>query len=152
MLLDSHPYIGWYCYTYKLIRNKPADEQQEVRIRLYVDLQHDQWTYSLSTAEEIAVIIPEKEVHHTWQRCDVTGKRRTTWVNKPEQSFIWCSLLCSNISKGREWIVSKNSNPWCSTKRTREEWKTKRWKAAGSLTGGLWYILLYLLLLSSCQR
>ena len=65
MLLDSHPYIGWYCYTYKLIRNKPADEQQEVRIRLYVDLQHDQWTYSLSTAEEIAVIIPEKEVHHT---------------------------------------------------------------------------------------
>ena len=36
MLLDSHPYIGQYCYVYKLIRDKLADEQQEVRIRLYV--------------------------------------------------------------------------------------------------------------------
>ena len=38
MLLDSHSYIGQYCHAYELIRDKPADEQQEVRIRLYVDL------------------------------------------------------------------------------------------------------------------
>jgi len=38
ILLDSHLYIGQYCHVYELIRNKPADEQQEVRIRLHVDL------------------------------------------------------------------------------------------------------------------
>jgi len=27
MLLDSHPYIGWYHYAYELIRDKPVDEQ-----------------------------------------------------------------------------------------------------------------------------
>jgi len=58
MLLDSHLYIGQYCHAYELIRDKPADEQQEVRIRLHVDLQHDQQTHNLSTAEEITVIIP----------------------------------------------------------------------------------------------
>ena len=42
MLLDSHPYIGQYYHAYKLIRDKLADEQQEVRTRLYVDLQHNQ--------------------------------------------------------------------------------------------------------------
>jgi len=39
MLLDSHPYIGRYRYAYELIKEKPADEQQEVKIRLYVNLQ-----------------------------------------------------------------------------------------------------------------
>jgi len=64
MLLDSHLYIGWYHYVYELIRDKPADKQQEVRIRLYVNLQHDQQTHNLSTAEEITVIILEEGVHH----------------------------------------------------------------------------------------
>jgi len=76
MLLDSHPYIGWYHYVYELIRDKPADKQQEVRIRLHVDLQHDQWTHSLPTAEEIAVIIPEEEVHHTLDNRDVVLQAR----------------------------------------------------------------------------
>jgi len=39
MLLDSHPYIGQYRYAYELIKEKPADEQQEVTIRLHVNLQ-----------------------------------------------------------------------------------------------------------------
>jgi len=41
MLLDSHSYISWYCHIYELIRDKLVDKQQKVRIRLYVDLQHD---------------------------------------------------------------------------------------------------------------
>jgi len=71
MLLDSHPYIGQYYYVYELIRDKPVDKQQEIRIRLHVDLQHDQWTYNLSTTEEIAVIIPEKGVYHVIDNRDV---------------------------------------------------------------------------------
>jgi len=39
MLLDSHPYIGQYRHAYKLIKEKLADEQQEVTIRLHVNLQ-----------------------------------------------------------------------------------------------------------------
>ena len=42
ILLDSHPYIGQYHHAYELIRDKPADEQQEVRIKLHIDLQHNQ--------------------------------------------------------------------------------------------------------------
>jgi len=61
MLLDIHSYIDWYCYVYKLIREGPVDKQQEIRIRLHIDLK----THNLSTVEEIAVIIPEKEVYHT---------------------------------------------------------------------------------------
>ena len=71
MLLDSHPYIGWYHYAYELIRDKPVDEQQEVRIRLHVDLQHNQWTHSLPAAEEIAVIIPEERVYHILDNRDM---------------------------------------------------------------------------------
>ena len=38
MLLDNHPYIGEYYYAYELIRDKPVDKQQKIRIRLHVDL------------------------------------------------------------------------------------------------------------------
>jgi len=55
MLLDSHPYIGHYCYTYKLIRKKLVEKQKEIIIRLHVNLQQDQRTYNLPIAEEIAV-------------------------------------------------------------------------------------------------
>jgi len=58
MLLDSHSYIGQYYHAYELIKKKPADEQQGVKIRLHVNLQQDQRTHNLPTAEEIAVIIP----------------------------------------------------------------------------------------------
>jgi len=39
MLLDSHPYIGHYHHAYKLIREKPVEEQEEITIRLHVNLQ-----------------------------------------------------------------------------------------------------------------
>jgi len=71
MLLDSHPYIGRYCHAYELIKEKPADEQQEITIRLHVNLQQDQRTHNLPTAEEIAVIIPEEGVHHVLDNRDV---------------------------------------------------------------------------------
>ena len=71
MLLDSYPYIGRYHHAYELIKEKPADEQQEVTIRLHVNLQQDQRTHNLPTAEEIAVIIPEEGVHHALDNRDV---------------------------------------------------------------------------------
>jgi len=76
MLLDTHLYIDQYCYAYKLIRKKPVDKQQEIRIRLYVDLQHDPRTYNLPTIEEIAVIILEKEVYYTMDNRDVVLQTR----------------------------------------------------------------------------
>ena len=71
MLLDSHPYIGQYRHAYELIKEKPADKQQEVTIRLHVNLQQDQRTHNLPTAEEIAVIIPEEDVYHALDNKDV---------------------------------------------------------------------------------
>ena len=62
MLLDSHPYIGQYHHAYEIIRKKPVEEQKEILIRLHVNLQQDQRTHNLPTAEEIAVIIPEEGV------------------------------------------------------------------------------------------
>jgi len=71
MLLDSHLYIGRYHHAYELIKEKPADEQQEVKIRLHVNLQQDQRTYNLPTAEEIAVIIPEERVYYAVDNRDM---------------------------------------------------------------------------------
>jgi len=71
MLLDSHSYIGRYRHVYELIKEKLADEQQEVTIRLHVNLQQDQRTHNLPTAKEIAVIISEKGVHHVLDNRDV---------------------------------------------------------------------------------
>jgi len=71
MLLDNHPYIGQYRHVYELIKEKPADEQQEVKIRLHVNLQQDQRAHNLLTAEEVAVIIPEEGVHHAMDDRDV---------------------------------------------------------------------------------
>jgi len=41
MLLDNHPYIGHYRHAYELIREKPVEEQEEITIRLHVNLQQD---------------------------------------------------------------------------------------------------------------
>jgi len=70
ILLDNHPYIGHYCHAYELIREKPVEEQKEITIRLHVNLQQDQRTHNLSTAEEIAVI-PEDGVYHALDNRDV---------------------------------------------------------------------------------
>jgi len=76
MLLDSHSYIGRYRYAYELIKEKLADEQQEVKIRLHVNLQQDQRTHNLPTAEEIAVIIPKEGIHHAIDNRDVVLQAR----------------------------------------------------------------------------
>jgi len=76
MLLDNHPYIGHYCYAYKLIREKPVEKQEEIIIRLHVNLQQDQRTHNLSTAEEITVIISEEEVHHAMDNRDMVLQAR----------------------------------------------------------------------------
>jgi len=39
MLLDNHLYIGHYHHAYELIRKKPVEEQEEITIRLHVNLQ-----------------------------------------------------------------------------------------------------------------
>jgi len=76
MLLDSHPYIGHYCHAYELIRKKPVEEQKEISIRLHVNLQQDQRTHNLPTAEKIAVIIPEEGIHHAIDNRDVVLRAR----------------------------------------------------------------------------
>ena len=86
MLLDSYSYIDQYCHAYELIRDKPVDEQQEVKIRLHVNLQHDQWTHNLSTAEEIVVIIPEEGVHHAIDNRDVVLQTRRGWLEQISQN------------------------------------------------------------------
>jgi len=73
ILLDNHPYIGHYRHAYELIREKPVEEQEEITIRLHVNLQQDQRTHNLPTAKEIAVIIPEEGVNHALDnRCKGT--------------------------------------------------------------------------------
>jgi len=76
MLLDSYPYTSQYCHVYELIKEKLVNEQQKVKIRLHVNLQQDQRTHNLPTAEEIAVIIPEEEVHHAMDNRDVVLQAR----------------------------------------------------------------------------
>jgi len=71
MLLDNHPYIGHYCYAYELDREKPVKEQEEITIRLHMNLQQDQRTHNLPTAEEITVIIPENRVYYALDNRDV---------------------------------------------------------------------------------
>ena len=85
MLLDSHLYIGRYRHTYELIREKPVEEQKEITIRLHVNLQQDQRTHNLPTAEEIAVIIPEKGVHHAIDNRNMvlwTRGGRLEWISQ----------------------------------------------------------------------
>jgi len=71
MLLDSHPYIGQYRHIYELIREKPVEEQEEITIRLHMNLQQDQRTHNLPTAEEITVIILEEGMHYAMDNRDV---------------------------------------------------------------------------------
>jgi len=76
MLLDNYLYIGYYYHVYELIRKKLVEEQKEISIRLHVNLQQDQRTHNLPTAEDIAVIIPEEGVHHVIDNRDVVLQAR----------------------------------------------------------------------------
>ena len=76
MLLDNHPYIGHYRYVYELIREKPIKKQEEITIRLHMNLQQDQRTHNLPTTEEIVFIIPEDGVYHALDNRDVVLQAR----------------------------------------------------------------------------
>jgi len=98
MLLNSHPDISQYCHAYELIKKKPADEQQEVTIRLHVNLQQNQRTHSLPTAEEITVIIPEDRVHHVLDNRDIVlwtrgGQFEHISQNSPSYATLYYVLL-----------------------------------------------------------
>jgi len=98
MLLDNHPYIGYYRYAYELIREKPVEEQEEITIRLHVNLQQDQRTHNLPTAKEIAVIIPEEGVYHALDNRDVVlqargGRLEQISQNSPSYSALHYVLL-----------------------------------------------------------
>jgi len=105
MLLDSHPYIGYYRHAYELIREKPVEEQEEITIRLHVNLQQDQRTHNLPTAKEIAVIIPEEGVHHAIDNRDVVLRARGERLerinqNSPSYTALYYVLLFPKKENG----------------------------------------------------
>ena len=105
MLLDSHPYIGYYCHAYELIREKLVEKQEEITIRLYVNLQQDQRTHNLPTAKEIAVIIPEDGIHHALDNRNVVLRAkegRLEWIsqNSPLYSALYYVLLFPKRENG----------------------------------------------------
>jgi hypothetical protein len=59
MLNDTHPYVPLYKQAFQIMSEKPADEQQNVTIRLRADRNQDLRRYNLPTAnDEVAAIIP----------------------------------------------------------------------------------------------
>jgi len=106
MLLDSHPYIGYYCHAYELIREKPVEEQEEIIIRLYVNLQQDQRTHNLPTTEKIAVIIPEEGVHYTIDNRDVVLRAREgrlEWISQNSPSYAALHYVLLFSKKENRW-------------------------------------------------
>ena len=127
MLLDSYPYIGQYQHAYELIKEKPADKQQEVTIRLHINLQQDQRTYNLLTAEEIAVIISKKGVHHVLDNKDVVLWARGEQLeqisqNSPSYAALHYILLFPKGENRQHLRI-----PICSTQ-LREQGKNIRQK------------------------
>ena len=86
MLLDSHPYIGQYHHAYELIKEKPADEQQEITIKLHINLQQNQRTHNLPTVKEIAVIIPKDGVYYALDNRDVVLRTREGRLERISQN------------------------------------------------------------------
>jgi len=93
MLLDNYPYIGYYRHAYELIREKPVEEQEEITIRLHMNLQQDQRTHNLPTAKEIAVIIPKDRVHHAIDNRDVVLRARGEQLEQISQNSSSYSAL-----------------------------------------------------------
>jgi len=106
MLLDSHPYIGHYCHAYELIREKLVEEQEEIPIRLHVNLQQDQRTNNLPTAEEIAVIIPEEGVHYAIDNRDVVLRAKEGRLEQISQNSSSYAALQYVL------LFSKGENRW----------------------------------------
>ena len=59
MLNATHPYVQLYKQAFQIMSEKPADEQQNVSIRLRAERNQDLRRYNLPTAnDEVAAIIP----------------------------------------------------------------------------------------------
>jgi len=106
MLLDNYPYIGHYRHAYELIREKLVEEQEEITIRLHVNLQQDQRTHNLPTAEEIAVIIPEDGIHHALDNRNVVLRAKGEQLeqisqNSPSYSALYYVLLFPKGENGQ---------------------------------------------------
>ena len=72
---------------------------------MHVNLQQDQRTHNLPTAEEIAVIIPEESVHHALDNRDVVlqareGRLEQISQNSPLYSALHYVLLFSKGENG----------------------------------------------------
>jgi len=106
MLLNNYPYIGYYCCAYELIREKPVEKQKKITIRLHVNLQQDQRTHNLPTAEEIAVIIPEKEVHHAINNRDMVLQARgeqLEWISQNSPSYAALHYVLLFLKRENRW-------------------------------------------------
>jgi len=108
MLLDNYLYIDHYCHAYELIREKPVKEQEEITIRLHVNLQQDQRTHNLPTTEEIAVIISEDGVHHALDNKDVVLWARGEQLEQISQNSPLYSALHYIL------LFPKGENGWHS--------------------------------------
>ena len=59
MLNAHHPYVPLYKQAFQIMREKPADEQQDVTVTLRADRNQDMRRYNLPTADdEVAAVIP----------------------------------------------------------------------------------------------
>ena len=72
---------------------------------MHVNLQHDQQTHNLPTAEEIAVIIPKERVHHALDNRDVVlwargGQLEQISQNSPLYAVLHYVLLFPKRENG----------------------------------------------------
>jgi len=105
-LHQSHPYVELYKQAYQIIREKPAEEQQNVVIRLRAERNQDLRRYNLPTANnEVAAIIPGDGSEQYSDHRDIIlrlrqgGLRRISHLN-PSYSSLHYVLLFPNGEDG----------------------------------------------------
>ena len=140
MLLDNYLYISHYHHTYELIREKLVEKQEEITIRLHVNLQQDQRTHNLPTTEEIVVIIPEDRVYHALDNRDVVlqargGQLEHISQNSPSYSTLHYVLL-----------FPKGKNGWhpripIRGARLREQGKMQGKEMGRNVLAHRWYLI-----------
>jgi len=153
MLLNSHLYIGYYCHIYELIREKLVEEQEKITIRLYVNLQQDQRTYNLPTAEKIAVIIPEEEIYHTIDNRDVVLQTRGGQLprisqNSPSYTALYYVLL---FSKGKNGWYPRISICKAQLRERDENMKQREERACSQYVSDTCYYIYHLYIREGSQ-
>ncbi|KIJ08826.1 hypothetical protein PAXINDRAFT_41049, partial [Paxillus involutus ATCC 200175] len=58
MLLNHHPYVNIYKHAHQVLLEKPPEQRTNIRVRLHLSEGTDGRRYNLSTANEIAAVIP----------------------------------------------------------------------------------------------